>query len=383
MKTGTTLHELLTEVRRQSAAKRDLLANTREQLRMVEMSEFPDHVALVALQPDRSELERFRVSTTAHTQIAAGLNIPWKYYNRLLADHRDLVIQQVNALFEREPGTRMVRTLDGAVRAFLSDRYRRIDNDTILAETLPALFDAGGALPANRIVGSHLAPDHMRIRVVWTAPELEQTIGTTRDGKPDVVKPGFEIGNSETGCGTFKLRGFFYRGYCDNGCIWEFGNEMDLSYSRTHLGGRLAAGLGAMELFSDETKQKDDAALVAQVTDIMRAIGTAEFSQKMGDTLRALKGGAQIEEPAKAIEVLSKAYGLRERETDRVLENLIRDADYSRWGALNAVTAVSNREDVTEERALELQDLGAQLISMQMNQWSSIARAGVLVERAA
>ena len=37
MKTGITINELITEVQRQSKAKLDLLANTREQLRMVSM----------------------------------------------------------------------------------------------------------------------------------------------------------------------------------------------------------------------------------------------------------------------------------------------------------------------------------------------------------
>lgn len=383
MKTGMQLAELIEEVKRQSAAKTDLLADTRSQLRLVEMAEFPNKVAMVTLgSGDPPELERYAISDNAHQQIAGWLNIPWKYYGRLLEDHLDLVIAQVNALFEREPGMRMMRVLDGKVRAFLSNRYRRIDNDLVLAKTLPKLIRNDGSLPANRIIGSHLSDDSMRIRVVWTDPELEQQIGLTRDGKPDIVRPGFEMGNSETGRGTFKLRGFFHRGYCDNGCIWEFGDGADLSYSRTHLGGKLAAGDG-MEIFSDETKRKDDEALVAQVADVMAALGSKEFVDRMGNTLRSLKSGEQIRQPSKAIEVLGKEVGLLERELDNVLENLIQDGDYSRWGALNAITKVANREEISEERSLELQDLGSQLISMQMNTWNRIALAGVPVKAAA
>lgn len=376
MKTGLNLAELIATVREQSAQKRDLIADTKEQVRMIAVDEMPNGVGIVTLAEGAAELERFTVSQTAHEQIAAWLSIPWKYYGRLLADHRDLVLQQVNALFEREPGRRMVRTLGTEVRAFLSDRYRRIDNDAVLAETLPALMRADGTLPANEIIGSHISADSMRVRVLWTDPALEQVIGRTRDGKPDIVKPGFEIGNSETGRGTCKVNGFFYRSFCRNGCV--FGLQEAIAFSRTHLGGRVVAGLG-MEVFSDETRAKDDAALIAQVTDIMRALGSPEFIERMGDSLRALTTGEKIAMPVKGIEVLAKEVGLRGNEVDSVLENLIRDADYSRWGALNAITAVANRDEVSEERSLELQDLGAQLLTMNLNQWQRITRAGTEV----
>jgi hypothetical protein len=128
MNVGKTLQDLIETVKAQSESKRDLLAGTQSQLRMVQTPDMPNGVALVTLDPGAQALERFAISDTAHGQIAGWLKIPAQYYNRLLADHTDLVVSQVNALFEREPGTRMVRTLDGKCRAFLSDRYRRIDN---------------------------------------------------------------------------------------------------------------------------------------------------------------------------------------------------------------------------------------------------------------
>ena len=91
-----------------------------------------------------------------------------------------MVIEQVNKLFERRPSMRMVRTLDDRARAFLSDRFRRIDNDLILAKTLPKLANAAGELPASRIIGSHLTEDSMRIRALWTDPALEQEIDGLR-----------------------------------------------------------------------------------------------------------------------------------------------------------------------------------------------------------
>lgn len=133
MKAGQNLEALLTEVIRQNESKRDFVASTREAIRMVP----GDEPRIVLLREGSRELERFDVSEHCHRQIAGRLSIPWKYYSRLLQDHADLVIDQVNALFEREPEMRLLRTLDGKARAFLSERYRRLDNAQVLEQVLP------------------------------------------------------------------------------------------------------------------------------------------------------------------------------------------------------------------------------------------------------
>jgi hypothetical protein len=80
----------------------------------------------LALMPNYP-LERFRITDHCHQQIASRLQIPAKYYKRLLADHADLVMQNVNTLFEREPELRMIRTIENKAdgirnaRAFLSN----------------------------------------------------------------------------------------------------------------------------------------------------------------------------------------------------------------------------------------------------------------------
>lgn len=373
MKRGLNMMELIDEVQRQSRSKLDVLADTREAVRMVEMEEYPDHVAMVVLQSDQSELQRFSITDNAHRQIAGWLSIPWTYYKRLLNDHRDLVITQVNALFEREPGTRMLRTMDGKCRAFMSNGYKRLDHDTILAKTLPALYSKNGELPAHKVLASHIDDNDMRIRVVWTDDALAQDIGDAPHGKGrDIVMPGFEIGNSETGRGSLFVRGFFYRSYCDNGCVWGIGDNA-IEFRRTHIGGRLKTA-GA-DILSQETLRKDDEAILAVMTDIMKSMGSRDFIQKMGDTLRALRGGQQIANPVPAVQVLAKEVGLRESELDKVVENLIADGDLSRWGALNAITAVANSDEVTQERAFELEEIGASLITMQLSQWRKIAEA--------
>jgi hypothetical protein len=70
--------------------------------------------------------EPFDLNATAHRQIAAHTGVPTKYYDRMYKDNPALLTHNVNSWFQNEPAPRMLRTLNGTARAFLSNRYRRI-----------------------------------------------------------------------------------------------------------------------------------------------------------------------------------------------------------------------------------------------------------------
>ena len=117
MKTGQTLQELAIELQRQQTTKHDFLApgktleleiNGTESLRVGEHGSFP-------------------LTNLAHTQVAQRLGIPQKYYDRLRAEDKPLLASNVNAWLQKEAEPRLVRTLDGTGRAFLSHRYRPLD----------------------------------------------------------------------------------------------------------------------------------------------------------------------------------------------------------------------------------------------------------------
>lgn len=378
MKTGMNIVELANEVTRQTKVKRDLLVESTA-MQMVHMDGFADNVAIVVATSTAVAVERFEITETAHRQLSSWVGVPWMYYKRLLADHPDLVMHQVNELFKREPGTRMLRTLDQKCRAFLSDRYKRLDNDAVLAQTLPVLMN-GDQVPAHDIIANHITDDVMKLRVVWTDPSLAQDIGeaprrNNAFGQPqarDIIYPGFEISNSETGNGTLNIRGFFYRSYCTNGCVWGT-QDADIRYSRKHLGGKLSSV--GVEILSDETKRKEDEANIAVIGDIMKAMGTPSTVQKLGDQLRAMKQGEQIKNPVRAVEVAAKELKIQESESEVILQNLIADGDFSRYGLMNAITQVANRDNVTQDRAFELEEIGSSLMTIQLRDWSKIANA--------
>ncbi len=370
MKAGMSLEALLTEVQRQNSVKRDFTTSTEDNVRMVECEDLPHGVAVVMLKDGAAELERFAVSEHAHKQIAARLNIPSRYYLRLLADHRDLVVHQVNALFEREPAARLFRTLDGTLRAFLSDRYLRLDNQDVLEQTLPAIVK--GELET-KLLSTNVGENKMHMKVLFTGDELAHEVTSrTKDGSPRIIRPGFRMSNSETGSGTLAIEGFFFDGYCLNGCV--FGKIDAFSFKRTHLGGRLIEGAD-FQVISDESRELEDKAIISQVSDVMKSMANPEFAQKMVDRLKATTETGDVRSPVNAVDLAIKELDLREDEKESILTTFIEDRDYSQWGLASAITQVANQEVTSYERSCELENVGATVIDLNQSQWTRFIEA--------
>jgi len=391
MKNGMSLEALLTEVVRQNTSKKDFTASTKDAVRMVDQE---GQLWIVLLKDGSGELERFGITENAHRQIATRLGIPWKYYQRLLNDHRDLVIAQVNALFEREPESRLLRVLDGKVRAFLSNRYRRLDNAEVLEQTLPGIIKGD---IATTMLSSNVGENKMHLKVLLTDDSLAIDLGDTphgrstngwdvttedvdeqhrviakRDAGRDIVRPGFVLSNSETGHGSLSIKGFLFRSYCLNGCVW--GVEDAFSFSRNHVGGKLIEGQD-FEVFTDETKKKQDEVIIAEVNDAMQTMVNPDRVRAMGERLRAIKNGEQVQDAFAAVDALAKEVDLRESEKESILTNFLKDGDFSQWGMTNAVTELANEDDVSYERATELETVGAQIIQMNAQRWLKVATA--------
>jgi hypothetical protein len=383
-----TLQEMLTEVVEQSERKKDYVADTAETIRMVPMPDFKDGVALVLAKhnatpplhvagepvaiPAVAPLERFEITDHCHAQIAGRLQIPAKYYKRLLADHKDLVIENVNTLFEREPELRMIRTIENKAtglrraRAFLSNSYRRVDNDEILASMLPIITNE---FPT-KMLNSHVSEERMHLKCLFEGPEHEVEIPSRRgNGGTESVHAGFEMGNSEVGGGSFYIRGFFWAAYCLNGCVW--GGADTVSMRQIHVGAK--QGIPKDFVLSDETKRKEDELIISAGRDVLRHLSSPEFTQQMGSSLRRLAEGKQALDPHKAVETVCTELGIGETHRKSVLESFIKDQDYSQWGMLNAVTQVANTADSYEE-AQTFEELGGKIINLPANRWNHIAQ---------
>lgn len=352
MKSGLTLQEMAAELARRSLAKQDFVADTRE-LAMLDSTELR-----IGNDPAKVN-EVLPVNEIAHDQIASRLDIPAKYYDRMRKDAPALLAENVNTWLQGNPEKRLVRVMDGKVRAFLSDRYQRIENEQIANVVLPILLSE----PEVRVASCEITERRMYIKAVFPRIQGEVTKG-------DIVQSGIAISNSEVGQGSVKIEPLVFRLVCLNGMIIN-----DSKFSARHVGGRIGSGDGnIIELLSDEAIRADDTAILLKTRDVVRsAFDSVRFNGHL-DKMRAAAEDKLVGNPAEAVKVLAKQQSLNEFEQGSILRHLIAGGDISRWGLLNAVTRTA--QDVESyDRATELETLGGNILNLERSAWRNLAEA--------
>jgi hypothetical protein len=350
MKTGKSLIELATEIQRQADSKRDFITDTRT-LEMTGRGQ-------LAMEVNETQVT-LDVTPHAHNQIAQRVGIPSAYYKRMSAEAPHLLAENVNHWFVEKPERRMIRTLDGNARAFLSDRYRIIDHYEILETILPVVSEMG---LEKGIVSTEITDNRIYFKVINQRLELEVQKG-------DVVQAGFMISNSETGMGALRVEPLIYRLACTNGMI-----SQDYSQKRYHVGRAAASEDEAYELYADETLRADDEAFLLKVRDTVRAaVDVAQFT-KIVERMKEATGQKIEGNPVKAVEVASKTFGLNQSEHSSILTHLIQGGDLSAYGLLNAITRTA--QDIESyDRATELEAMGSKVLALPKSIWKEIAFA--------
>lgn len=335
MKQGRTLQELSAEINRQAIAARDFRADTRDII-----MECGDKLVL-------GDAGQFGMRPLAHQQIATELGIPWKYYQKMQEENPALLDDNVNSWFQKTPKPRLVRTLDGNVRAFLSDRYRMMDNLDVAKAVMPILHDEAGTL---KIASCEVTETKLYVKLV-----SERVKGEVRKG--DVVQAGVVISNSEVGLGAVHVAPLVFRLVCMNGAVVEQQGQR-----RCHLGRAEGASEGEVyEIFQDDTIKADDHAFSLKLRDTVKAaLAEASFSR----LLEGLREAAGTEvKPKKAIQEVSKRFMLNENESDTLLGFFMTEHDPTLWGLSNAFTAMS--QSLSDyERASQFEKFGGEILAL-------------------
>lgn len=358
MKQGKDIVELAQEVSRRAAAKVDYIADTRDVTATATKDSESSQCNLVLKSrdlTDASPRREFAIDETAHDQLQSHLEIPAKYYDRLRAEAPQLWTTNVNHWLQTKETRRMIRTLDGRARAFLSDRYRRLDNEDVCEAALPILLEAEDI----RIISAEVTHRRLYLKAIFPRIEKEVRVG-------DIVQAGVVIGNSEIGHGSLYVKPFSYRLICLNGMVSE-----DAPWKAYHLGA-IGDEIDGLAL-RDETQRARDKALMMTLQDAIRAASGGAFDRII-ERMREATEGPKVTKPVPAIEVLARTVGLTKGEGESVLERLIRDRDYSRYGVANAVTNLANDVD-SYDRASELEVIGGRVLDLAANDWSRIAEA--------
>ena len=346
MKTGRTLTDLAAEIERQNETKRDYKANTQQ---LALDSETAGTMAVTGFGD-------FGIQNRTHRQIGTRLGIPAKYYDRLLADHPDMLAHNVNSLFSREPEQRLVRTLDGKARAFLSNKYLPLDNYDLAQAVLPTVFEKG-----LEIRSCEITENRMYIKATLPSLQAEVKVG-------DVVEAGVWIANSEVGAGSCEIAPMVERLVCLNGMKAPVGG-----LKRHHVGSNGAGnGATAHEFYRDDTRKALDDAFWRQVRDTISHVLTKEVFERVVNTMREGTEKKIQNDPVKTVEEVQRKYQYTDEERGGILRHLIEGGDLSAYGLSQAITREA--QDVESyDRASQLERDGFRVLELPKTEWAVLA----------
>lgn len=361
MKVGRSLLDLAKEIERQKETKLDLLAAPQQ----MEMGVAGD--PLTGIKPTvnvafQGRSGSFGVTDHAHDQIASGVEIPRAYYRRMLEEAPELLARNVNEWFGRDTKPRLMRTMDGNVRAMLSQQYRPLDNESLI-EFLGPVFEKHGA--GLQVMSSEITERRLYLKVAYPAVQGEIAKG-------DVVQSGFVVANSEVGSGSLSVFPWVLRLMCLNGMKVESAGQR-----RNHVGRRQEIEAGQVIEYKQDTQRMSDRAIMLRVRDTVEACLEPRSFDRLLDEFRTAAGAPEIERPEKAIKVLSRSLSLNEAEQNSVLHHLIKGGDLTAWGAANAITRAAE-DSPSYDRATELEALGYGVIELTKGEgaaWEVIAKA--------
>lgn len=165
----------------------------------------------------------YAMNDIAMSGIATKLDIDLRYMRRMARENVPLLDDNVNSWLERDRRRFLVRCLRGdagvgVARAFLSDRYARIDNYDVMLAALDGIRNSG---VNTTVANCDLSDRRLYLRVVSpdvqvAAPQLLKNYRSPFDGRRGsdlpIISGGFLLTNSETGyAGTVWRRGCAWR----------------------------------------------------------------------------------------------------------------------------------------------------------------------------
>lgn len=368
MKKGVDLQTLVKKLEDSKKSAVDFVAKT-EKIAMNDDSSLSFRIG--------DEFHTATVTDHAHTQIAQWAKIPTRYYGRMRDAQPQLLANNVNTwLHSNESASRMIRAMntsvgsnvvslrpedgDLKVRAFLSNRYRRIDNWDIAETTIQALSEIHqkSGLKA-KVASSELTDSSMYMKIVFDDLQREIKVG-------DAVRFGLIVRNSEIGLGRAVVGGFTERLVCTNGMV------MHSNFCKTHLGVAIEEQDEALDYYSDATRKAEDLAVQAKLKDAIKGILSQENIDDMVFTMRAAVNTDEIQSPKKAVAEVGQKLGMSEIEQDSILYHLAKDGDLTKWGLANAVTRTA--EDLANyDRATEFEGFGYNVLKLSDREWNKVA----------
>jgi hypothetical protein len=351
---------ILAEIERRKKSKKDYVGDTRK----VSVQE-ADGELVLRVVGDAVGYHGF--TPNGQSQLADTLGIPRQFFGRLAADkrHRGQLGQLSTHLLHEELSTRLIRTLDGKVRAVLSSAYRTLDNADLFFLAADEFQKAGA-----EIWDARLSDDTFRLYAV--APGITAEVhddarpnanwspgshwSSDEGGNADRHVAAVSISNSETGGGALKVRPATLRIVCANWNVW------DQSLSQIHLGKKQEE----QGWISDDTKRLEDRVIWGKVRDVIR---TAFDPKRFEEVIAKLRGAKaeEVVDPVKAVEAVVEFTALPESSLDAIRAKFVKEKDFTRYGLVQAVTWQAHEAKDDEDKNL-FDDAGAKVLATPLAQ---------------
>jgi len=338
------------ELRRQKESKYDVIVSSDN---LIALKDVDGTLKLEVPFVDESgniiSRDRYGITDFCHSQISAKTGIPYRYYQRMMdAGKINLLAQNINAWLPSKE-KRLVRILDGKVRAVLSDRYRIIDNYDVLWKSIEEVNKVRSKYNIRvDIRDLRVTEQHLYLKI--TSPDLVGNINTKRHS--GAVNGGIIISNSEVGAGAFYVKPFMTVLVCSNGLISEN------VFKKVHVGKE--RGIGLID-WSDETLQLEDLALWSKISDMIHATFNPEIFAQWVDRINGVATN-EITKPQLAVDNIIKHFDLPQKKKEDILNQFFKEDD-TQWGLAMAVTRIAHNEK-DYEKAIELEHIGSRILEL-------------------
>jgi hypothetical protein len=342
MKSGISIQKLAAELNRQNLAKEDYISPSSD-LVMFESRDGNTSTPQLAINGHG----HYGINNNAHGQLSQRLGITKPYYDRMLKEAPNLLVQNVNHWFQSVKQDHLIRTLDGSARAVMSNRYRIIDNYDVFNSIVPILMELG---PSLKFESLQVTENKLYIKAVF--PWIEREVQ-----KGDAVQAGLMISNSEIGGGALSIYPLIFRLVCLNGMV----RPID-GMRKNHIGRELGDHTTQV-FYKDDTLAADDKALMLKVRDTVQAsLSEAVFQQGVLEMQKALE--VKVVDPIPTVEKLSKRMGYTNEVGMSIMEHLLAGRELTQYGLANAITRTSQDVD-NYDMATQLELDGHKVLTME------------------
>lgn len=351
----TNIEGAVEELMKQDELKKDVVLDSREFI----VTEQGTDKAL-RIVPTTPQAEEWlpsagcRLSLPSLKQLGARLSpsIPASFLQKLATTRPGRAADLINGLLADDPKRYLLRLLDNDIRGVMSDRYKIIDNSTVLTAALEGAKETNSipfdfAITATglriRLINKEIVEklDHARqTDTKWFSggignQEYLSMVGahTTEPlpGGPETVWPMITIKNDECGGSAVNMTLGVALGVCYNIAT------IQRIVRQYHIGGQMDAGI-----VSVETRSKEADLTMSKIRD--GVVGT--FDKKEFSKLIATMTGADtpISAPSEALGLLISKTELAATRKNDILSYWLKDYKPTSLGLASAVSRVIQDE---------------------------------------